>query len=52
MITIQLEVWDEGLKRWYQNGNVHRNNNQPVVIGPDGAKICYQNGEYIKIEDR
>jgi starvation-inducible outer membrane lipoprotein len=46
MITIQLEVWDEGLKRWYKNGKIHRDNDQPAVIDVDGYKAWHKNGEY------
>ena len=35
----------EGTKKWYKNGQLHRNNDLPALIISDGTKKWYQNGE-------
>ena len=48
MITIKLEISADGIKCWYQNGECHRDNDQPAVILASGTKCWYQNGKFIK----
>ena len=31
-----------GTKRWYQNGKLHRNNDQPAIIESNGKQWWYQ----------
>ena len=45
MITIKLEIRADGIKCWYQNGKLHRNNDQPAIITANGTKLWCQNGE-------
>jgi len=35
-----------GTKRWYQNGELHRDYDKPALIYPCGTKYWYQNGQY------
>ena len=48
MITIELKIFANGAKSWYQNDKYHRDNDQPAVIYADGEKRWYQNGKFIK----
>ena len=48
MITIKTKINADGSKYWYQNGEYHRDNDQPAVIKADGSKHWYQNGKFIK----
>jgi hypothetical protein len=38
----------EGLKYWYKNGMHHRDNGLPATIYPNGERIWYKNGNFIK----
>jgi len=33
-----------GIRYWYKNGNLHRDNDLPAAIYPDGTQAWYQNG--------
>ena len=37
-----------GTKRYYKNGQVHRDGDLPAVICADGDKHYYKNGKFIK----
>ena len=43
MTTYTVQVNDDGTKRWYQNGNLHRTDG-PAEERADGTKQWYQNG--------
>jgi len=36
------------VSKWYQNGKLYRDNDQPAVIDSNGTKQWYQNGLFIK----
>jgi antitoxin component YwqK of YwqJK toxin-antitoxin module len=44
MTKYTVEVQDNGTKRWYQNGKIHRTDG-PAVENADGDKEWYQNGK-------
>ena len=50
MITIKTKIYADGLKCWYQNGERHRDNDQPAIINADGSRYWFQNGNLIKEE--
>ena len=52
MITIKLEIRASGTKSWYQNGERHRDNDQPALIYADGSKCWYQNGKQHRDNDQ
>ena len=52
MITIKLEIRANGSKWWFQNGEQHRDNDQPALIYADGTKSWYQNDKLIKEESK
>jgi len=35
----------DGLRRWYLNGELHRDNDKPAVICADGKQEWYLNGK-------
>ena len=39
-----------GIKYWLKNDKLHRDNDQPAMIFPDGTKWYYKNGKFIKEE--
>jgi len=52
MITIKLAINADGSKYWFQNGKLHRDNDQPTVIHADGSKRWYQNDKFTKQESK
>ena len=52
MITIKLEIRADDPKYWYQNGEYHRDNDQPAIIYANGEKRWYQNGKFLKKESK
>jgi len=40
----------DGVKYWFKGALRYRDNDQPVMIFPDGSKEWYKNGEFIKSE--
>jgi len=40
-----------GNQRWYKDGKLHRDNDQPAVIRVDGTKYWCQNGEIYREDD-
>ena len=38
-------IEEEGTKRWYYNGQLHRDNDQPAVIKSDGTQIWWKNNQ-------
>jgi hypothetical protein len=40
---------DEDAERWYLNGELHRDEDEPAVIFADGARIWYKNGEIHRV---
>ena len=50
--VIGFRVTKDGSKYWYQNGQRHRDNDQPAVIYPDGTKNWYQNGHCHRDNDQ
>lgn len=39
-----LVIDEHGTKRWYLNGNLHREDG-PAIEGPSGTKVWYRNGK-------
>ena len=37
--------YQNGTKRWFKNGIIHRDNDLPAYIGSNGTKAWYKNGE-------
>ena len=40
------------VQKWYQNGKLHRDNDQPAIIRSDGSKEWYQNGKLHRDNDQ
>ena len=49
MKTIELKVYSNRDKQWYQNGEFHREDG-PAIEYASGRKKWYQNGKFIKRE--
>ena len=47
MKTIELIIYSNGTKAWYQNGKFHREDG-PAIEYADGRKYWYQNGRFTK----
>src|ERR1700722_5431120 len=45
-------IYSDGTKEWYQNGNLHRDNDQPAIICPNGDREWYQNGNLHRDNDQ
>lgn len=43
-MIIELKIKKHKLKRWYKNSVLHRGNDLPATIWPDGAKVWFRNG--------
>ena len=43
-------IWFNGSKRWFKNGEPHRDNDKPAEVCADGSKYWFKNGEFIKEE--
>jgi len=41
-------TYPNGTKIWYQNGELHRDNDLPAVTYPNGTKQWYQNGLFVR----
>jgi len=47
-----IVIDEKGTKRWYQNGQLHRDNDKPAVIySNNGKKEWYQNGKLHRNND-
>ena len=42
---IRLEIHSNGIQQWYKNGKLHRDNDQPAIICPDGSKCWRKEGK-------
>jgi hypothetical protein len=48
MSDIKCEIETQGsceIKRWFKDGQIHRDNDEPAVITSNGAQHWYQNGQ-------
>ena len=45
MIEYKVKVYNDGTKKWFLNGQHHREDG-PAVEGADGSKRWYKHGEY------
>ena len=44
MIEYTVKVYDNGTKKWYLNGQLHRTDG-PAIEWADGSKFWYLNGK-------
>ena len=40
-----------GLKLWYKDGELHRDNDLPAIERPDGSRLWYNNGKLFRINN-
>jgi len=46
------KMGDDNVERWYdKDGQLHRDDDLPAVIGPDGSKSWYKHGKRHRIDD-
>ena len=52
LAALTVETVDLGSKYWTVNGKLHRENDQPAIIGRYGYKAWYANGKKHRENDR
>jgi hypothetical protein len=44
-------IYDNGVKKWFKEGNLHRDNDLPAIIYSNGDKNWYKNNEFHRDND-
>lgn len=58
MKTYKVTIDNEGTERWYNSntwwkfGDLHRDDDQPAIICPDGGKLWFKNGKIHRDNDK
>jgi protein associated with RNAse G/E len=45
-MNTEVKVEEDGTQKWYKNGKLHRDRDEPAVIKADGSRWWYKDGKY------